>query len=67
MRGYKTLLFNILAAIIPVLEMTDVASLGLGEGGIAAYGVVVAIANIGLRFITVTPIFDNGSTIKSKK
>lgn len=55
LKGYKTVIFNILAAIIPVLEVSG-AELGLEGQGLALYGLAVTIGNIVLRFFTNTPI-----------
>jgi len=54
-KGYKTFIFNILAAILPVLEASG-ADLGLSGQALALYGLGVTIGNIVLRFLTSTPI-----------
>lgn len=56
MKGFKTLGFNLLAAILPVLQATDMTST-LDAHGMAIYGVVMAMINIALRAVTNTPIF----------
>ncbi|MCI5049523.1 MAG: hypothetical protein MRY32_04245 [Rickettsiales bacterium] len=55
MKGWRTVLFNILAAVMPVLETAGV-DLGLEGQSLAFYGLGVAIGNIVLRFLTTTPI-----------
>jgi len=55
MKGYRTLIFNLLAAILPVLQAADLTAV-LSPQGIAAYGVATAVANIGLRALTTTPV-----------
>lgn len=55
MKGFKTVAFNILASIIPVLEVSG-ADLGLEGNALALYGLGVTIANLVLRFFTTTPI-----------
>ena len=55
MKGFRTLGFNIAAAILPILEATDFTEV-LGNQGMAIYGVVMALANIVLRTITNTPV-----------
>ena len=55
MKGYRTLGFNIIAAILPVLQAADLTDV-LGVNGMAIYGAVIAIANIGLRVVTNTTI-----------
>lgn len=57
MKGFKTVIFNVLAAIIPVLEVAG-ADLGLEGQGLAYYGLGVTIANLILRFVTTTPVFN---------
>lgn len=54
MKGYRTLLLNLAAAVLPVLQGLDVTA--LGSGGMAVYAGVLAIANIGLRLLTTTPV-----------
>ena len=56
MKGSRTFYFNIAAAIIPVLEIADFTNL-FGETGMAVYGVLMTIANVILRAVTTTPIF----------
>lgn len=54
--GWKTVVFNVLAAIVPVLEVSG-ADLGLEGNGLAFYGLGITVANLILRFVTTTPIF----------
>lgn len=54
MKGYRTLLLNLAAAVLPVLQGLDVTA--LGSSGMAVYAGVLAIANIGLRLLTTTPV-----------
>lgn len=56
MKGFKTLGFNLLAAILPVLEAADLTDV-LGAQGMSIYGIVLTVANIALRAGTTTPIF----------
>ena len=56
MKGWKTVLFNVLAAIVPVLEVSG-TDLGLDGTGLAVYGLGVTVANLVLRFLTSTPVF----------
>jgi hypothetical protein len=56
MKGWRTLLVNIGLAILPVLQATGAADIGLSGLGATVYGAVVAVANIGLRIITTGPI-----------
>jgi hypothetical protein len=55
LKGYKTVLFNIVAAILPVLEASG-ADLGLTGQALALYGLGITIGNIVLRYLTTTPI-----------
>lgn len=55
MKGYKTLLFNLLAAIIPVMEASG-ADLGLTGNAQQAYALFIVAGNIILRAYTTTPI-----------
>ena len=57
-KGWKTVLFNIAAAIVPVLEVSG-AELGLEGNALALYGLGVTLGNIVLRFFTSTPIGKN--------
>lgn len=56
MKGYRTLIVNLLLAIAPVLEATNAVDIGLTGTGAAIYAAVVSIVNIGLRVITTTPV-----------
>jgi hypothetical protein len=55
MKGWKTVLFNLAAAIMPVLEASG-ADLGLQGNNLAYYALAVTVGNIVLRFFTTTPI-----------
>jgi len=55
MKGFKTLTFNGLAVILPILEGLDVSNL-LNETGMAVYVLIVAIGNAVLRFVTDSPV-----------
>ncbi len=55
LKGFKTVIFNILATIMPVLEISGV-ELGLEGAALAYYGLAVTIINLVLRFFTDTPI-----------
>lgn len=54
--GWKTVGFNVLAAILPVLEVSGV-ELGLEGNALALYGLGVVVGNTILRFFTKTPVF----------
>ena len=55
MKGFKTVIFNIVAAILPVLEVSG-AELGLEGDKLALYALAVTIGNVILRFVTTTPV-----------
>ena len=55
MKGFRTIIFNLLAAIIPVLEMFGM-ELGLEGNYKTAYYFVIIAGNIILRFKTNTTI-----------
>lgn len=54
-KGWKTVVFNVLASIMPVLEVAGV-DLGLEGDKLALYGLGVTVANIVLRYFTSTAI-----------
>ncbi len=55
MKGWKTVIFNIAAAILPALEAIDMTDV-LGSEGMSIYALVITIANVVLRFFTKTPV-----------
>jgi hypothetical protein len=55
MKGFRTITFNIIAAILPALQATDLTDV-LGSNGMAIYGVIMAAVNIALRMVTTTPV-----------
>ncbi len=56
MKGFRTLGFNIAAAILPILQAADLTDT-LDAHGMAIYGTVIALINIALRAVTDTPMF----------
>lgn len=57
LKGYRTVILNILLAIIPALDGMDVTHI-LSPAGQSVYTCIVPIANIILRFYTTSPIFN---------
>jgi hypothetical protein len=55
MKGFRTLGFNLLAAILPILQAADLTDV-LGVQGMSIYGLVITFANLLLRSITTTPV-----------
>lgn len=49
--GWKTILFNVIAAIIPVLQATDLTTV-LPPDWLPYYGIAVAVGNVVLRHVT---------------
>lgn len=62
LNGYKTVMFNVVAIVIPLADMADVTHL-LNPRDASIYGFVVAMANIILRFYTTSPIFNKVSNV----
>ena len=56
MKGYRTLVINLLLAIAPVIQATGVDDLGLTGVWATGYALFVTILNFILRFITTTPV-----------
>lgn len=53
LKGYRTLIVNLLLAAMPVLEMTEVLSV-LPKGYEAPYAIFIALINLYLRTVTTT-------------
>tara|TARA_R110000782_G_scaffold1681_10_gene6508 strand:- start:19346 stop:19546 length:201 start_codon:yes stop_codon:yes gene_type:complete len=54
-KGWKTVAFNILAAIAPILELTELEGIVPGEY-LPYYVLVIALGNMYLRSVTTTAI-----------
>lgn len=54
-KGYRTILFNLLAAILPVMQASG-ADLGLTGNALELYTATIAFGNIILRIFTTTPV-----------
>jgi hypothetical protein len=54
-KGYRTLIFNIAAAVVPTLEASGLTGL-LSKDQLVWYVIFMVIANSALRFATTTPI-----------
>ena len=59
MKGFRTIIFNGIAAIVPALEATEVATLVPAEY-MPHYVAFVAVGNLILRAMTTTPIATRG-------
>lgn len=56
MKGWRVLLLNIGLAILPVVQATGAADLGLTGMAATIYSIAVTAANFGMRFITTGPV-----------
>lgn len=54
-KGWKTVAFNVLAAIVPILELTELKGL-VPADYLPFYALTVAFGNVYLRSITTTAI-----------
>lgn len=55
LKGWRTALFNAIAAIVPFLQMTEVANV-IPPPWLPWYALAIAMANIYLRKQTTTPM-----------
>tara|TARA_B110000503_G_scaffold13555_1_gene18415 strand:- start:567 stop:755 length:189 start_codon:yes stop_codon:yes gene_type:complete len=55
LKGWKTVAFNVLAAVVPILELTELKGI-VPEEYLPFYALVVALGNVYLRSITTTAI-----------
>jgi hypothetical protein len=55
LKGYRTILFNLLAAVIPVIELTELRAV-VPDNYLPIYVLVLAMGNLYLRSVTTTPI-----------
>ena len=55
LKGWKTVTFNVLAAIVPVLELTELKDV-VPEEYLPFYVLAVALGNVYLRSVTTTPM-----------
>lgn len=62
LKGYKTLIFNIAAAILGVLGATNTVDIGLTGNGAMYFGAAIAGLNMVLRFFTTTPVATGNTT-----
>lgn len=54
-KGWKTVTFNVLAAIVPLLELTEMKGI-VPEEYLPFYALAVAMGNVYLRSVTSTPM-----------
>lgn len=55
MKGWRTLAFNILSAIVPILSLTEFRGV-LPEAWLPLWMLFVAVANVVLRMVTTSPV-----------
>jgi hypothetical protein len=55
LKGYKTILFNLLAALVPLLELTEMREV-IPDNYLPIYMLAVARGNLYLRTVTTTPV-----------
>ncbi len=54
-KGWKTVTFNVLAAVVPILELTEMKGI-VPEEYLPFYVLAVAMGNVYLRSVTTTPM-----------
>ena len=55
LKGYKTIIFNVLAAVVPIMEITELNAV-IPDAYLPFYIVAVALCNLYLRTVTTTPV-----------
>ena len=55
LKGWKTVTFNVLAAIVPILELIELKGI-VPEEYLPFYALAVAMGNVYLRSVTTTPM-----------
>lgn len=55
LKGYKTVIFNVMASVIPILELTEVRDV-IPAQYLHYYALGVVLANMVLRYLTTTPV-----------
>ena len=55
LKGYRTILVNVLMTVMPVLEMSEILEI-MPEGWENWYAIAMAVINLWLRSITTTPM-----------
>ena len=55
LKGWRTLVVNLLLAVMPVLELSELANV-LPDNWLPWYALIIALGNMALRTITTTPV-----------
>ncbi|MEM8713533.1 MAG: hypothetical protein AAGG01_21525 [Planctomycetota bacterium] len=58
LKGYRTMILNALASVLPVLELTEWYAV-LPDGWVPYYVLALALLNMWMRSITTTPVGQN--------
>ena len=59
LKGYKTIMFNVLASLVPIMELTELRDV-IPQDYLPLYMLVVAIGNVWLRSVTTTSVGKGG-------
>ena len=55
LKGYKTIIFNVLATVVPILEITEFTAV-ISPEYLPFYMLSIALGNMYLRSVTTTPL-----------
>lgn len=55
LKGYRTIILNVLALILPILELSELAAV-LPREWLPWYALALALINMGMRSITTTAL-----------
>lgn len=55
LKGYKTIIFNMLAAVVPLMELTELKAV-IPDNYLPFYVLAIALGNLYLRSVTTTPV-----------
>ena len=55
LKGYKTIIFNVLAAAVPIMELTELNEV-IPDNYLPFYVLAIALGNMYLRSVTTTPV-----------
>ncbi len=55
LKGYKTIIFNMLAAVVPLMELTELKAV-IPDNYLPFYVLAIAMGNLYLRSVTTTPV-----------
>ena len=55
LKGYKTIIFNMLAAVVPLMELTELKAV-IPDNYLPFYVLAIAMGNLYLRSVTTTAV-----------